>query len=331
MVLVILSLPIFVGLTGCSQKAGNGKPATNQKLVYRLGHALPTDNPRHLAAVRFGDLVKERTGGRVEVTVYPSGQLGGEQQLAEAVKMGSLDFTANGPVFANYVPQYAVFGLPFLFKSYDEAYTAIDGPLGQKMNQLAREKGLFILSIWDSGFRQITTNGKPIAKPGDLKGLKLRTPEEFVNVETFKALGCNVVAMPFTELYLALKQHVVDGQENPLANIYYSKLYEVQKYLTITNHIYANSLLFTSLDTWNKIPKDVQEVMIGAAAESKIMMRKSIQEGDKQFLDELKAKGMIVNTPNIAPFREASRVVYKTLEDRIGKDVIEMAVKSTAK
>ena len=327
LILAVLSL----GIVGCSSKTDKDKPAAVEKKVYKLAHSMAVDHPRNVAALKFAELVKERTGGKVEIVVYPNSQLGSEVQIAEAVKMGSIDFSALGPAFANYVPESAVFGLPFLYGSYQEAYASIDGPLGKKMIPLSQEKGFFLLSIWDHGFRHVTNNIKPIEKPEDLKGLKVRTPEEFVNVETFKTLGCSVMAMPFAELYLALQQKVVDGEENPFGNIYYGKLYEVQKYLSLTSHIYTSTPLIANLNTWNKIPKDVQDIMLQAAEESKISMRKLIQEDENKLLSDLKAKGMIVNTPDLAPFREAAKPVYKNLEDRIGKDIIAEALKSTAK
>ena len=327
--LCLLVAFLSVSVMGCSSKTD--KPATVEKKVYKLAHSMAADHPRNVTALKFAELVKERTGGKVEIAVYPNGQLGSEVQVNEAVKMGSIDFSAMGPAYANYVPQYAIFGMPFLYASYQEAYASVDGPLGKKMGQLSQDKGFFLLSIWDHGFRHVTNNRQPIEKPEDLKGLKVRTPEEFVNVETFKTLGCSVMAMPFAELYLALQQKVVDGQENPFGNIFYGKLYEVQKYMSLTSHIYTSTPLIANLNTWNKIPKDVQDIMLKAAEESKLSMRKLVQDDENKLLAELKAKGMIVNTPNLAPFREAAKPVYKNLESRIGKDIIDEALKGMAK
>ena len=302
------------------------------RLTFRLAHPLAVTHPRHLASERFAELVRQRTDGRVEITIYPAGQLGDEIELGEAVQIGAVDFAViGGPIFTNWVPQYAVFGLPFLFGSYEEAYAALDGPLGDRMKQLAEAKGFVLLSHWDHGFRHITNRVRPIEKPEDLRGLKMRVPQEFVNIETFKALGSSVVAIPFGELYLALQQGVVDGQENPLGNIYYSKLYEVQRYLSMTSHIYANSILITSTTTWRRIPADVRQVMLEAAEEAKVYMRQLIKEDDARLLKELEAEGMIISYPDLAPFREASKSVYTALQDRIGRDIIEEALKLVEK
>lgn len=300
----------------------NGLPAqTTIKL--KLGHQLSTNHPRHLASVKFADLVKERTGGRVQIDIYPAGTLGSEIEMGEALKIGTLDVSAlGGPIFTNWVPQYAVFGLPFLFNSYKEAYAALDGPMGKKMEELALAKNFFILSHWDHGFRHITNSVRPIQTAADLKGLRLRTPEEFVNIETFKTLGAGVTPMPFGELYLALQQKVVDGQENPLGNIYHSKFYEVQKYLTLSGHIYANSILVFSKKSWDSLPNDVKTIMQKAGQEGRDLMRELIQKEETDLVKSLEKAGMVINRPSLDSFRSGVSPVYAKLEQRIGKDTI---------
>lgn len=302
---------------------GGPAMAAPKVIKLKLGHPLATTHPRHLAAVRFAELVKERTNGRVEIEVYPAETLGTEVELGEGLQLGTIDISVlGGPIFTNWVPEYAVFGLPFMFKSYKEAYATLDGPIGDKMIQLAEKKGFVILAHWDHGFRQTTNNVRPITKPEDLKGLKMRTPQEFVNIETFRAFGSSVTPLAFGELYLALQQGVVDGQENPLGNIYHSKLYEVQKYLSMTNHIYANSILVFSKRAWNSLPDDIKPVVKQAAIEARDYMRKLVQEEDKNLVKELEKQGMKVNYPDLAPFQAMAKGIYKNLEGRIGKDII---------
>lgn len=326
---LLVALTVLSVLVAVTSGVASAAPA---KITLKLGHPLAVTHPRHLASERFAELVKQGTSGRVEIAIYPAGQLGDEIELGEAVQMGTIDFAAiGGPIFTNWVPQYAVFGLPFLFGSYEQAYAALDGPLGDKMERLAEAKGFMILSHWDHGFRHITNKLRPIEKPSDLVGMKMRVPQEFVNIETFKALGSSAVAIPFGELYLALQQKVVDGQENPLGNIYYSKLFEVQKYLSLTSHIYANSILITSVNAWRRLPPDVQQVIAKAAEEAKLYMRQLIQEDDAKLIKELEKEGMVINQPDPAPFREAVKGVYTSLEDRIGKDVIEEVLRQVGK
>jgi tripartite ATP-independent transporter DctP family solute receptor len=298
--------------------------AAQNPIELKLGHCLAVEHPRHVASLKFAELVKERTNGAITVEVYPAETLGTEVEMGEALQLGTLDVCAlGGPIFTNWVPEYAVFGLPFMFESYEEAYAALDGPVGDKMIELAKPKGFVILAHWDHGFRQTTNNVRPITVPDDLKGLKIRTPQEFVNIETFKAFGSSVTPMAFGELYLALQQGVVDGQENPLGNIYHSKLYEVQKYLSITNHIYANTILVFGQRTWNSIPDEYKPVIQQAAIEARDLIRQLVMEEDTSLVNALSEAGMQVNYPDLAPFQAMAKDIYKSLEGRIGKQAID--------
>ena len=196
-----------------------------------LGHGAAPGNPRHEAALKFAEVAKAKSAGRIEVQVAPSAQLGDDAAMVTAMRTGALDMSANSQgAVANAVPEYAAYGMPFLFTTSAQAFKLLDGPLGKELADKSAEKGLVVLGYWDNGIRHMTNSKKPIAKVEDLKGLKMRTPPDSVLVDIMQSLGAEAQQIKFAELYVALQQGVVDGQENPLMNIHASKLYEVQKH-----------------------------------------------------------------------------------------------------
>jgi tripartite ATP-independent transporter DctP family solute receptor len=205
--------------------------------------------------------------------------------------MGALDMviTAQG-VLASYEPKLNAIGLPFLFDSMAKVGKVLDGPIGDELAKDLPSKGIRLLAYWDNGLRQVTNSKQPILKPEDLKGLKIRTPEDKMTLSIFKALGANPAPLAFPELYLALSQGVFDGQENPIVNIYVSKFWEVQKYLSTTNHKYESCPLIISERTWQKLPPDVQKIMKEGALKFAVEHRKLDQEMEGQMLKELQEK-----------------------------------------
>jgi len=272
-----------------------------------LGHGAAIGNPRHEASVRFAEVAKARSGGRIEVQVAPSAQLGDDAAMVTALRTGALDMSANSQgAVANAVPEYAAFGMPFLFSSPAAAFKLLDGPLGKELADRSAEKGLVLLGTWDNGIRQMTNSKRPINTVEDMKGLKMRVPPDATLVDIMKALGAESQQVKFAELYVALQQGVVDGQENPLVNIHASKLYEVQKYLALTNHQFQMTPLLISKRTWDKLSDADRKAVQEAAAEATALQRRLSQEADGKLLDELKAKGVQVSTPDKAAFSKAT-------------------------
>ena len=213
--------------------------ASAQAVKLTLGHGTAIDNPRHVAALKFAEVAKAKSNGRIEVTVAPAAQLGDDAAMVTALRTGALDMSANSQgAVANVVPEYAAFGMPFLFSSQAHAWKVMDGPAGKELADKSAEKGLIVLGYWDNGIRQMSNSKRPLLKPEDLKGLKMRTPPDSVTVDIMQSLGAEAQQIKFSELYVALQQGVVDGQENPLVNIVAGKLYEVQKYISLTGHKY---------------------------------------------------------------------------------------------
>ncbi|MFM2274945.1 MAG: hypothetical protein RL211_817 [Pseudomonadota bacterium] len=275
-----------------------------------LGHGAAAGNPRHEASVKFADLVKAKTSGRVEVQVAPSAQLGDDAAMVTALRTGALDMSANSQGAVSVaVPEYAAYGMPFMFSSPAQAFKLLDGPLGQELAQKSADKGMVLLGTWDNGIRQMTNSKRPITKVEDMKGLKMRVPPDATLVDIMQALGAEAQQIKFAELYVALQQGVVDGQENPLVNIHASKLYEVQKYLALTNHQFQMTPFLMSKRTWDKLSEADRKAVTEAAAEATALQRKLSADADAKLLDELKAKGVQVTLVDKAAFAKATSAV----------------------
>lgn len=279
-----------------------------QKLV--LGHGAAPGNPRHEAAVFFADKVKEKSGGRIEVQVAPSAQLGDDAAMVTSLRSGTLDISANSQgAVSNVVPEYAAFGMPFLFSNLNAAWRVLDGPLGKELAQKSEEKGLVVLGYWDNGIRQMSNSKKPILTPDDLKGMKMRTPPDPVTVDIMKSVGADPQQIKFAELYVALQQGVVDGQENPLMNIHASKLHEVNRFISLTGHKYEMTPLLMSKRTWDRLSSAERKVIQDAASEATALQRKLSAEADTKLIGELRSAGVRVDTVNQAPFAKATESV----------------------
>ena len=295
----------------------------DKSVILKLGHAVTPVHPYHLGAVKFSELVAQRTANKVKIDVYPSTQLGNERDMIEGLQLGTIDLvvTSTGPV-GGFVPKMFVVDLPFLFRDREHAYKVLDGPIGQELLAALSAKGIKGLAFWENGFRQITNNVRPIEKPEDLKGIKIRTMENKVHLASFRAFGASPTPMAWSEVYTALQQKTIDGQENPIAIIHDHKLAEVQKYLALTGHFYSPSLLLISEKTYKGLPKDVQKIMTDTAIECATYERNLLRDSEAKQLAELKAKGMQVTVPIKKPFQEAAAPVYREFEPQFGKDTI---------
>lgn len=298
-------------------------------LTLKLGHVLPPEHSWHICATGFAEDVKKGTEGRVEIKVFPNSQLGSETAMIEGLQLGTIEMgLIGGASFQNIEPKMGVEGIPYAWADHQHAYRAFDGELGKRLAGLLDRKGVKILAWWENGFRHVTNNKRPINTPEDLKGLKLRVTPDKIRLDTFKALGALPVPMAFSELYSALQQGTVDGQENPFAIIYSNHFYEVQKYLSLTNHIWSSATLDIAKPVWEKISPQDQQVMLKAASVWRDRQRKMVQESSEDFLSKLKAKGMQVNTPQNELFKKAVASVWKQYEDVFGKEFFDLIEKA---
>jgi TRAP-type transport system periplasmic protein len=294
-----------------------------EKATLRLGHVLAPSHPYHLGSVRFAELVNKKAGGKIEIQVFHSSQIGSERDLVEGLQLGTVDLAIAPGTIALFLPKMGVFDLPFIFRDRPHAYKVLDGPIGQEVAAELPKKGLRLLAYWENGFRQITNSKRPILKASDLAGLKLRTPENKVQVAMFKEWGANVTSMSFGELFTALQQGTVDGQENPLAIIYTSKLSEVQKFLSLSGHMYMPAHLLISEKTRGRLSPEGLKALQEAAIEARDYERNLIAESDTKLVDELKKAGMRVNEVDKASFMPGAKKVWETFGPQFGPELVK--------
>jgi len=271
-----------------------------QERTIRFGHLNNTDHPTSAGVKKFAELVAAKSGGKIKVQEFPSSQLGNELQQQSALQGGVQEMlVASTTSLAGIVKEFGVFDFPFLFGNAQQADAMVDGPLGKMLSARLAEKGVVILGFFDLGFRNVTNGKRPITKPEDLEGLKLRVIPNPVFLETFKTFKANPIPMPFAELYGALESKAVDGQENPYSVILSSKFYEVNKYVSATNHVYATNPVQISKRFWDKLSAAEHKLLQDAAIEAQNYQRVVSRDAAAKAVGELKAKGMAYN--EIAP------------------------------
>jgi TRAP-type transport system periplasmic protein len=273
-------------------------------LVLRFAHFAAEDHPANIAAKQFVSRVESRTDGAVKINIFPNNVLGGPPEQAQQIKLGTIDMglPTQGQL-DKYDKAFAAVMLPFIWDSPQHAFRVLDGPAMDWLAPLAEKQGFILLRNWEYGFRNVTNVVRPINTPDDMKGLKLRTPPELQIQASMEALGATVQAIAFPELYLALSQKVVDGEENPIAVIYFNKFYEVQKYLAITRHIYNNMIHTVSAAAWKKLDAGQQTIFREESVAAGDLMRKMIGDQEAEQIAKIEAAGMQVTRPDLAPFR----------------------------
>lgn len=285
-----------------------------QERTIRFGHLNNADHPTSLGVKKFAELVSARTGGKFTVKEFPASQLGNELQQQSALQGGVQEmFVASTTSLTGIVKEFGLFDFPFLFANAKQADAMVDGPLGKMIAAKLPEKGLVVLGFFDLGFRNVTNSKRPITKGEDLAGLKLRVIPNPVFLETFKTFNANPLPMPFAELYNALESKAVDGQENPYAVILSSKIYEVQKFVSATNHVYATNPIQISKRFWDRLSPAEQKIIQDAAIEAQNYQRVVSREVSAKAVSELQAKGMVFNElapAELARMRAAVRPVY---------------------
>jgi tripartite ATP-independent transporter DctP family solute receptor len=317
--ILALSVGVVFLLTGTLMAA---------EVTLKLGHIADPQNPYAQGAQKFADLVAEKSGGTIKVEVYPSSQLGNQRDLVEGLTLGTLDLTMTSTaVLGNFHPQIAVFDLPFIFRDREHAFKALD-TVGMEISKDLEEKGMKVLAFYENGVRNMTNNIRPIRVPEDMKGLKIRVMEQPIYIAMMKALGANPTPMAFGELFTALQKGVVDGQENPAAHIYTKRFFEVQKYISLTEHTYSAEPLVVSMITWNKLTPEQQTIIQEAAEEACDWQRQLAIDLENGYWDKIRESGKceIITDVDKEAFREATAPVWKDFEDQVGKENIEAIV-----
>ncbi|WP_175638383.1 TRAP transporter substrate-binding protein [Metabacillus schmidteae] len=316
-----LALSILVVFLTTSNAVG-----FNNETIIRFGHGAAESNERHLAVMKFKELVEEKSDGKMKVQVYPNEQLGSEVEMIESVTFNDLQMVA-ASAFSQYDQRISVFELPYLFDSYEQAWSNLDSEIGQRVAEPLLEDGLRVVAYFENGFRHVTSN-KPIEEPEDLGGLKITTPEFPLSISTFKAFGSNPTPMAFGELYMALQQGTVDAQENPIANTYASKFNEIQDYLNLTGHQYMPLPVAISEEFWQTLTPEEQEIIKSSASEAATFHREILRENEEKMISELQDAGMTVIQPDRDKFREKAEAVYEAYKNRFGEDFVNNVLKA---
>jgi len=297
-------------------------------IVVKFSHVVANDTPKGKAAQYLKKIVEERTDGRMKVEIYPNASLYGDREAIEALQMNAIQLAAPSfSKFTGFVPELQIFDLPFLFNDSNHLHKVLDGQVGQKILKLVGQKGLVGLAYWDNGFKQISDKQRPLIKPSDAKGLKFRIMSSKVLEEQFKVIGANPQVLPFSEVYSALQQGVVDGQENTLSNIYTKKFHEVQNYMTLSNHGYLGYLLVSNKIFMNQLPEDLKKIFLGAVKDATTYARKIAKEVNQEYLEKIRESGkveIIELTPEQRQvWKEKMMEIYPEFYDVIGKDLIQ--------
>ncbi|MBK4738377.1 TRAP transporter substrate-binding protein [Noviherbaspirillum pedocola] len=312
------------------------KFARAAEINLKFGTNLPANHPLNIRANEAAERILKETGGQVQLNVFPNNQLGNDADMLSQLRAGAIDFfTVSGVnVLSQMVPVSSIYGLGFAFSDEDTVHRALDGDLGKYLRGKFTKVGLMAMdNIWSSGFRQITNSVRPITTPDDLKNLKIRVPVSPLWTSLFQHLGAAPASINFAEVYSSLQTKVVDGQENPLSIISIAKLYEVQKYCSMTNHMWDGFWCMSSMKAWNRLPEKVRPIVAQNLNRSALDMRGDVAKLNVSLKGDLQAKGMVFNTPDPAPFRTmlSKSGFYAEWRKKYGDEAWEMLEKYTGK
>lgn len=307
---------LTTALVGTALLGSFALPAAAQ-MELKLGHVGGPGSLFELSANEFARRANEKLAGKAKVVVFGSSQLGGDAELMQKLRLGTVEFAIPSSVMSSAVDAFGMFEMPYLVKSREHMKKIEAAVVWPSLAPLAEAKGYRLLAVWENGFRNITTNTKPIVTPADLAGMKLRVPQGKWRVKMFQAYGANPSPMALSEVFVALQTGVMDGQENPLTQIYSSKFQEVQKYLSMTGHVYTPAFLATGRSKFASLPADVQAILAQAAKDTQAYVYEQAAKLDDELLGKIKAAGVKVNEANKDAFIAASKDVYA----EFGKEV----------
>ena len=294
----------------------------------KFGHVGNPGSLFEASAEEFAKRANAKLGGKAKVVVYGSSQLGGDKQLLQKLKLGTVDFALPSTVMSSENDLFGLFELPYLVKDRAHMGRIEKEIFWPKMAPAVEAKGLKILAVWENGYRHITNNKRPINGPQDLKGLKLRTPKGEWRVKMFQAYGANPSPMAFSEVFVALQTGVMDGQENPLIQIYSAKFQEVQKYLSLSGHVYTPAYITTGKKRWESLPADVRKILEQSAKETQAYVYSTAARFDNELLEKMKPSGIKVNEVDKGAFVKASKAIYDDFGNQVkgAKELIDKAL-----
>ncbi len=311
---------LTAGLSGCSPAEG--------PLELKVAHSGSPESLIGLSADEFARRANERLGDRATVVVFGSSLLGGDEVVLQKLKLGTVDMSVTSTVLSSIVDALALFEMPYLVRNRPHMRRIEEELFWSTLEPHVEAEGYKVLAVWENGFRHVTNNTRPIVTPGDLHGLKLRTPRSPWRVKVFEVFGANPSPLSFSELFMALQTGVMDGQENPLSNIVTSGLHEVQKYLSLTRHVYSPAYLTVGAEHWARLPEDVRQILEETARATEEFVFANAERMDARLLRELKQAGMLVNEVDRESFVAASQEIYEAFGASVpgGGELIERAL-----
>ena len=298
-----LGVGFAIAAIGC---AGGG----SRPLELKFGHVGAPGSLFALSAEEFARRANERLGDRAEVVVFGSSQLGGDEILLQKLKLGTVDFALPSTVMSSTIDQFGLFEMPYLVADREHMRAIEAEVIWPTLAPLTEPMGYRIIAVWENGFRHVTNNVRPIVVPADLRGVKLRTPRGVWRIKLFQAFDANPTPMPLSEVFIALQTGVMDGQENPFAQIYTMKFQEVQSYLSLTRHVYTPAYVTVGVDKWQRLPVDIRDMLTETARETQTFVHATAERMDSELLAQLEATGIEVNEPDLAAFVAASQAIY---------------------
>ena len=315
-------------IAGFALAASFALPASAAEITMKFGHVGAPGSLFAASAEEFARRVNEQMAGKVKIEVYGSSQLGKDKELLQKLKLGTVDFSLPSSAMSSVVDQFGLFDMPYLVKDRAHMGRIESEIFWSKLAPLAESKGYKVLAVWENGFRHITNNVHPINVPDDLKGIKLRTPKGKWRVKMFQAYGANPTPMAFSEVFVALQTGVMDGQENPFAQIASAKFQEVQKYLSLTGHVYTPAYALVGKKKWESLPADVRDGIEKIAKETQSFVYDQAARMETNLLTKLKAGGMAVNEADKAAFVKASAPIYAEFGSDVdgGKALVDQAL-----
>jgi tripartite ATP-independent transporter DctP family solute receptor len=316
-----LLVPALLGIAVAGQ-------AFAAELELKFGHVGAPGSLFEASVNEFAKRANEKLAGKAKVVTFGSSQLGKDKELLQKLKLGTVNFALPSTVMSTVADEFGLFEMPYLVKDRNHMGRIEREIFWAKLAPAAEAKGYKILAVWENGFRHITNNLKPINSPEDLQGIKLRTPKGAWRVKMFKSYGANPTPMSFSEVFTALQTGVIDGQENPFAQIYSAKFQEVQKYLSLSGHVYTPAYVTVGKDAWEKLPADVRQVLEETAKQTQAHVYQTAAQMETDLLGRLKAGGMAVNEPDKAAFVKASKGIYDEFSGSVpgGKEMVDKAI-----
>ncbi|WP_153722636.1 TRAP transporter substrate-binding protein [Sporosarcina cascadiensis] len=329
---LVISLVLLLFIAGCSDKDQKVSGETNEKYVIKFAHVVNPTTAKGKAAEKFKELIEERTDGQITVEVFPDSQLGSDREILEQMQSGAIQMNAPFTgVLPSFSKEYEVFDLPYLFEDRDHAYEATNGELGSMLGEKLKSQGLHVLGFWDGGFKHLTNSVRPIETPKDMSGLKIRTSQSPLLITQFKAVNASGVSIDFAELYTALQTGTADGQENPLSNVISKRFYEVQDYITLSEHGYMGYVLTISDKFYQDLPDNLKSDVDEVAKEVTEWQWKDSIADEEGYMKTLKESGIEITeltTEQKQAFRVAMEEAYDVFAKIEGsEELLEAAMK----